>query len=177
MDLQIIQRKIFEIRGFRVMTDFHLAELYRVETRALKQAVKRNMERFPDNDFMFSLSESESKSLIDTGVSQNVIPFGYNTGGAAMPVFTEQGIAMLSSILRSKTAIRVNIAIMRAFVAMRQMIIGYEELRQRIEQLEISTNAQFAEVCQALTELLSKRDAENKPRRPVGFLPNNQNNE
>jgi hypothetical protein len=77
MDIQIIQQKIFEIRGFRVMTDFHLAELYRIETRALKQAVKRNIERFPD-DFMFSLSENESKSLINTGVSQNVIPPGYN---------------------------------------------------------------------------------------------------
>ncbi|MDR3366274.1 MAG: ORF6N domain-containing protein [Prevotellaceae bacterium] len=168
MDLQIIQNKIFEIHGYRVMADFHLAELYQVETRALKQAVKRNIERFPD-DFMFPLSESESKLLIDDGVSQNVIPSGYNAGGATMLVFTEQGIAMLSSILRSKTAIQVNIAIMRAFVLMHQMAIGYEELRQRIEQLEINTNVQFSEIYQTLTELLSKKDDENKSR-PIGYL-------
>jgi hypothetical protein len=175
MELQIIKNKIFEVRGCRVMTDFHLAELYQVETRALKQAVKRNMERFPEPDFMFSLSENESKLLINMGVSQNVIPCGYNTGGAAMSVFTEQGVAMLSSILRSKTAIQVNISIMRAFVLMRQMVTGYEELRQRIEQLEISTDVQFAEVYQALTELLSKKEDESKTRRPVGYLTYNQN--
>jgi hypothetical protein len=175
MDIQIIQNKIFEIRGCRVMTDFHLAELYQVETRTLKQAVKRNIERFPE-DFMFSLSKSESKSLIDMGVSQNVIPSGYNAGGAIMLVFTQEGIAALSSVLRSPVAVQVNIAIMRAFVAMRQMVIGYEELRQRIEQLEISTDAQFSEVYQALTELLSKKEDENKSRHPIGYLTYNQNN-
>jgi hypothetical protein len=173
MESQIIKNKIFEIRGCRVMTDFHLAELYQVETRALKQAVKRNIERFPD-DFMFSLSESESKSLIDMGVSQNVIPFGYNTGGAAMLVFTQEGIAMLSSVLRSPVAVQVNIAVMRAFVQMRQMVTGYEELRQRIEQLEINTNVQFSEIYQALTELTQKAE-ESKPRNPVGYLSYNQN--
>jgi hypothetical protein len=176
MELQIIQSKIFAIRGRRVMTDFHLAELYQIETRALKQAVKRNIERFPD-DFMFSLTEFESKSLIDIGVSQNVIPPGYNVGNTVMLVFTEQGIAMLSSILRSKTAIHVNISIMRAFVLMRQMVIDYEELRQRIEQLEISSNAQFSEIYRALTELLSKKEDESKPRNPVGYLSYNKDNQ
>jgi hypothetical protein len=129
------------------------------------------------DDFMFSLSENESKSLINTGVSQNVIPPGYNAGGAAMLVFTQEGIAMISSILRSPVAIQVNIAIMRAFVLMRQMVVGYEELRKRIEELEISTDVQFSEIYQALTELLSKKETENKPRRPVGYLSYNQNNE
>jgi hypothetical protein len=176
MELQIIQNKIFTIRGCRVMTDFHLAELYQVETRVLKQAVKRNIERFPD-DFIFSLTDFESKSLIDIGVSQNVIPPGYNVGNTVMLVFTEQGIAMLSSILRSKTAIQVNIAIMRAFVLMRQMVTGYEELRQRIEQLEISSNTQFSEIYQALTELLSKKEDEIKSRHPVGYLSYSKDNQ
>jgi hypothetical protein len=132
-------------------------------------------QRFPD-DFMFSLSESESGLLIDMGVSQNVILSGYNTGGAAMPVFTQEGIAMLSSVLRSPVAVQVNIAIMRAFVLMRQMVIGYEELRQRIELLEISAGAQFSEIYQALTELLSKKESENKSHRPIGYLSYNQNN-
>ncbi len=127
MDLQIIQNKIFEVRGYRVMLDYHLAELYQVETRALKQAVKRNIERFP-GDFMFVLAQEEANLLLSIGVSQNVIPPAYNFGVAMPMAFTEQGVAMLSSVLRSKVAIEVNISIMRAFVLMRQMVIGYEEL-------------------------------------------------
>ena len=150
MDLQIIQNKIFEVRGCRVMLDYHLAELYQVETRALKQAVKRNIERFP-GDFMF------------------VIPPDYNFGAALPMAFTEQGVAMLSSVLRSKVAIEVNISIMRAFVLMRQMVIGYEELLKRIEELEVSTDAQFNELYQALTQLLSQSQQQ-KERRPIGFV-------
>ncbi len=130
MDLQIIQNKIFEVRGCRVMLDYHLAELYQVETRALKQAVKRNIERFP-GDFMFVLTQEEANLLLSIGVSQNVIPPDYNFGIAMPMAFTEQGVAMLSSVLRSKVAIEVNISIMRAFVLMRQMAIGYEELSHR----------------------------------------------
>ena len=118
MDLQVIQNKIFEVRGCRVMLDFHLAELYQVETRALKQAVKRNIGRFP-SDFMFVLSKEEANLLLSIGVSQNV---DYNFGAALPMAFTEQGVAMLSSVLRSQTAIEVNISIMRAFVLMRQMV-------------------------------------------------------
>lgn len=114
MDLQIIQNKIFEVRGCRVMLDLHLAELYQVETRALKQAVKRNIERFP-GDFMFVLTKEEANLLLSIGVSQNVIPPAYNFGVAMPMAFTEQGVAMLSSVLRSKVAIEVNISIMRAF--------------------------------------------------------------
>ena len=172
MDLQIIQNKIFGVRGCRVMLDYHLAELYQVETRALKQAVKRNIERFP-GDFMFVLTQEEANLLLSIGVSQNVIPPDYNFGVAMPMAFTEQGVAMLSSVLRSKVAIEVNISIMRAFVLMRQMAIGYEELSRRIEELEVSTDAQFNELYQALTQLLSQ-SKQQKERRPVGFVTYNR---
>ena len=172
MDLQIIQNKISEVRGCRVMLDYHLAELYQVETRALKQAVKRNIERFP-GDFMFVLTQEEANLLLSIGVSQNVIPPAYNFGVAMPMAFTEQGVAMLSSVLRSKVAIEVNISIMRAFVLMRQMAIGYEELLKRIEELEVSTDAQFNELYQALTQLLSQ-SKQQKERRPVGFVTYNR---
>ncbi len=172
MDLQIIQNKIFEVRGCRVMLDYHLAELYQVETRALKQAVKRNIERFP-SDFMFVLTKEEANLLLSIGVSQNVIPPDYNFGVAMPMAFTEQGVAMLSSVLRSKVAIEVNISIMRAFVLMRQMVIGYEELLRRIEELEVSTDVQFNELYQALTQLLSQ-SKQQKERRPVGFVTYNR---
>lgn len=172
MDLQIIQNNIFEVRGCRVMLDYHLAELYQVETRALKQAVKRNIERFP-SDFMFVLTQEEANLLLSIGVSQNVIPPDYNFGVAMPMAFTEQGVAMLSSVLRSKVAIEVNISIMRAFVLMRQMAIGYEELSRRIEELEVSTDAQFNELYQALAQLLSQ-SKQQKERRPVGFVTYNR---
>ena len=172
MDLQIIQNKIFEVRSCRVMLDYHLAELYQVETRALKQAVKRNIERFP-GDFMFVLTQEEANLLLSIGVSQNVIPPDYNFGVAMPMAFTEQGVAMLSSVLRSKVAIEVNISIMRAFVLMRQMAIGYEELSRRIEELEVSTDAQFNELYEALTQLLSQ-SKQQKERRPVGFVTYNR---
>ena len=172
MDLQIIQNKIFEVRGCRVMLDYHLAELYQVETRALKQAVKRNIERFP-GDFMFVLTREEANLLLSIGVSHFVIPPDYNFGVAMPMAFTEQGVAMLSSVLRSKVAIEVNISIMRAFVLMRQMVIGYEELLKRIEELEVSTDVQFNELYQALTQLLSQ-SKQQKERRPVGFVTYNR---
>lgn len=164
MDLQIIQNKIFEVRGCRVMLDLHLAELYQVETRALKQAVKRNIDRFP-SDFMFELSKDEWSGLIT-----NCDKFPANIRHTPTPpmAFTEQGVAMLSSVLRSKVAIEVNISIMRAFVLMRQMVIGYEELLKRIEELKVSTDAQFNELYQALTQLLSQSQQQ-RERRPIGF--------
>ena len=137
-----IQNKIYLIRGVRVMLDFDLAELYQVETRVLKQAVRRNMDRFPE-DFLIILSESDAKQLILSGASQIVIPRGYNTGGAGMFAFTEQGVAMLSSILRSSSSIQVNISIMRTFAAMRDYIMSTKlieaelsELREKLIRLE-----------------------------------------
>ena len=163
MDIQIIQNKIYEIRGQRVMLDFDLAHMYQIPTKALKQAVKRNIERFPD-DFMFQLTENEWRELV-TNCDQ--LPENLKHSYILPDCFTEQGVAMLSSVLRSQTAIDVNISIMRAFVLMRQMSIGYEELLKRIEELEQSTDAQFSEVYQALTQLLSK--PEPKPRKPIGY--------
>ena len=164
MDLQIIQNKIFEIRGCRVMLDFHLAELYQVETRTLKQAVKRNQSRFPC-DFAFQLTRDEWQGLIT-----NCDKFPENIRHTPIPplVFLEQGVAMLSSVLRSQTAIDVNISIMRAFVLMRQMSFGYEELLRRIEELEESTDAQFSEIYQALTHLFSI--PAKGGRRSIGFI-------
>ena len=156
MDLQIIQSKIYEIRGCRVMLDSDLAALYQVETKALKQAVKRNIERFP-SDFMFELTKEEVECLRSQIVTLKNNPY----------VFTQEGVAALSGVLRSPIAIQVNISIMRAFVALRQMITGYQELLKRIEELEESTDAQFSEVYQALTQLLSK--PEPKPRKPIGY--------
>lgn len=165
MELQVIQQKIFEVRGCRVMLDFHLAELYSVKTKVLKQAVKRNILRFPQ-DFMFELTKEEWDGLV-TNCDQ--FPESLKHSSVNPMVFTEQGIAMLSSILKSQTAIDMNIAIMRAFVLLRQMVIGYEELLRRIEELETSTDAQFSELYQALTELLSKKQLEEKPRPRIGY--------
>lgn len=163
MELQVIQNKIFEVRGYRVMLDFHLAELYNVKTKVLKQAVKRNIQRFP-SDFMFELDKEEFHQLV-TNCDQ--FPETLKHSSVCPMVFTEQGVAMLSTVLRSQTAIDVNISIMRAFVLMRQMVIGYDELLKRIEELEESTDAQFSEIYQALTQLLSKPDP--KPRKPIGY--------
>lgn len=163
MELQVIQNKIFEVRGYKVMLDFHLAELYNVKTKVLKQAVKRNIQRFP-SDFMFELDKEEFHQLV-TICDQ--FPETLKHSSVSPMVFTEQGVAMLSTVLRSQTAIDVNISIMRAFVLMRQMVIGYDELLKRIEELEESTDAQFSEIYQALTQLLSKPDP--KPRKPIGY--------
>lgn len=146
MDIQIIQNKIYEIRGRRVMLDFDLANLYQVETKRLKESVRRNIERFEGEDFMFELSEEEYNVLKDRLRSQNVIL--EIDGRGKYPkyppfAFTEMGVAMLSSVLRSETAIRVNRAIMRAFVAMRNYIMTtttvtaeLAEIRARLALLE-----------------------------------------
>ncbi|WP_436414942.1 ORF6N domain-containing protein [Petrimonas sp.] len=164
MELQIIQQKILTVRGNRVMVDFHLAELYGVETKALKRAVRRNIDRFPV-DFMFEMSKDEFDNLRSQ--------LGTSTWGGTryLPYcFTQEGIAMLSSVLHSKTAIDMNIAIMRAFVVMRRMVHGYEELLHRIEELEVSTDEQFNELYKALTALLADVEERRKPRKPVGFI-------
>ena len=169
MELQIIQNKIYDIRGVRVMLDYDLAKLYETETRALKQAVKRNIHRFPEPDFMFELTREESDAAIKLGVSQNVIPPGYNVGSSFIMAFPELGVAMLSSVLKSKKAIQVNISIMRAFVALRQYALGYAELNRKLEDFMIETNMQFSDIYQALTELASQKEQENKPRKRIGF--------
>lgn len=178
MDLQIIQSKIYEIRGCRVMLDSDLASLYQVETKALKQAVKRNIDRFPE-DFMFQLTKEETELLrsqvivLEKGTDghpnlrSQIVTSSWGGSRYQNFVFTQEGVAALSGVLRSPIAIQVNISIMRAFVALRQMITGYQELLKRIEELEESTDVQFSEIYQALTQLLSK--PEPKPRNPIGY--------
>ena len=165
MELQIIQNKIFEIRGMRVILDYDLAELYEVENRALKQAVKRNMARFP-SDFMFELTKNEWQEVIT--ICDN-LPQTAKFSPALPFAFSEQGVAMLSSVLRSQKAIEVNISIMRAFVALRQYALGYAELNRKLEDFMIETNMQFSDIYQALTELASQKEQEDKPRRRIGF--------
>jgi len=159
---EAILKKIVVLRSEKVILDVHLAELYGVETRTLKQAVRRNMERFPADDFMFELTEDE----IDVVVSQNVIPHKKYLGGANPFAFTETGVAMLSSVLKSKTAIEMNIAIIRAFVALRKIASNYKEVLEIMIEMRSQYDAQFEEVYTALEKLI------NPPREPrprIGF--------
>ncbi len=162
MELEVIKNKIVEIRGHKVMLDFNLALLYSVETRVLKQAVKRNGNRFPE-DFMFVLTEKEIGQL----VSQAVIPSKSYLGGAFPFAFTEQGIAMLSSVLNSEKAIEINISIIRAFVVMRQFTLSYSELKTRIEAIE----SQFPDIYKALNYIVAKdSDPKSGSERPkIGY--------
>ncbi len=161
MKAEIIQQQIIEIRGQKVMLDFHLANLYDIETRTLKQAVKRNKNRFP-NDFMFELNENEIQNL----VSQFVIPSKSKLGGAKPFAFTEQGVAMLSSVLNSDKAIAINIAIMRTFVSIRHFSLQYKELNDKITEIE----KQFPDIYKILNFLMDK---ESKPgnleRNKIGY--------
>ena len=147
-----VVNRIFHIRGHKVMFDFDLAKMYEIETRVLKQQVRRNIDRFP-NDFMFELNDMEVNEM----VSQNVIPSKSYFGGAKPMVFTEQGVSMLSSVLKSKRAIKVNIAIMRAFVQLRKLIDTNKELAKQIEELEKKYDKQFQIVFEAIKQLIVKR--------------------
>jgi hypothetical protein len=159
-----VEQRIFLIRGQKVMLDADLAELYGVETRALKQAVRRNPDRFPA-DFMFELSPVE----VETLVSQTVIPTRGKLGGATPMAFTEQGVAMLSSVLRSQRAVQVNIAIMRAFVRLREMLMSNADLARKLLALENKYDAQFRVVFDAIRELMEGPPPPPKPR--IGFKP------
>ena len=193
MELQVIQNRIFEVRGYRIIMDFHLAELYNVETRSLKQAVKRNKEMFP-SDFMINLTKEEWTELI---TNCDKLPENIRHNPIPPSGFTEQGVAMLSSVLRSKTAIEVNISIMRAFVAIRQQLCDYSSVSQEIESLrkhlkslenQVEENLKaindlnednqnsFDEIYLALTELAKKhRVNDSKPRNRVGFIQEKSN--
>ena len=129
----IVARKIITIRAEKVILDIHLADFYNVETRVLKQAVRRNIERFPD-DFMFKLSENE----IEYVVSQNVIPSKKHLGGAIPFAFTENGVAMLSGVLRSKQAVDINISIMRTFTTLRKMMLANKDIMKEIEEIRLN---------------------------------------
>lgn len=183
--LELIQSKIYEIRGQRVMLDFDLAEMYGTETGQLKRAVRRNIERFEGEDFMFELTKEELSrcqiGILNKGRGNN---FKY------MPfAFTELGVAMLSSVLNSKIAIEINRGIMRAFVAVRQMLANppvdrlgniekeVKELKEYIEEvfadyndINDDTRMQLELINQTLAELQAQKRMENKPRNPIGFI-------
>jgi hypothetical protein len=163
MDLQLIQNKIYEIRGQRVMLDFDLAILYNTETKRLKEAVRRNIARFPE-DFMFELSAREWKILRTQFATSS-------WGGLRYPpfAFSEQGVAMLASVLRSETAIQVNIEIVRAFIALRQFALGYGELYQKLEDFMLETNLQFNDIYTALAEMASLNNKQYKTKE-IGYL-------
>lgn len=167
---EAIQSKILFLRGKRVMLDSDLAMLYGVETRALIQAVKRNIERFPD-DFMFKLTNQELRNLISQFVTSS-------WGGIRKNpyAFTEQGIAMLSSVLKSKQAIQVNIQIMRTFTKMREMLINYQEIKQKIEDMEKKYDHQFKindylfeEVFKEIKAINKLLEPPEKPEKKIGF--------
>ena len=182
--LSNIQSKIHEIRGYKVMLDFDLAGIYKVLTKALKQAVKRNMKRFPD-DFMFELTKIEWNELV-TNCDQ--IPEAMKHSYIPPFAFTEHGVTMLSSVLRSDVAIDASILVVRAFVAMRQLILDppidrvselqneVRELKQYVENvfkdyndINEDTRLQLELINESLAELQAKNKALNKPRNPIGF--------
>lgn len=164
-----ITSKIYLIRNEKVLIDADLAELYGVETKVLNQAVRRNLARFP-NDFMFQLSDKEFEILRSHTVTSS-------WGGRRYPpfAFTEQGVAMLSSVLKSKRAIQVNIAIMRAFVQMRRFLQSHEELAAQLKKLEKETTEKFTEqgkqiqiIFEVIKQLIIEKQ---KPKKPIGFTP------
>ncbi|MFA5650213.1 MAG: ORF6N domain-containing protein [Proteiniphilum sp.] len=184
MELAVIQSKIYDIRGVKVMLDFDLAEMYGVETRVLKQSVRRNIKRFPP-DFMFELTKEEHDSLRSQIVISN------KRGGTryAPFAFTEHGVAMLSTILNSDTAIEINISIMRAFVAIRQLVLNppkdkaaelqkeVEELKKYIEEvftdyndINEDTRMQLELINESLAELQAQRKLSLESRNPIGFV-------
>jgi hypothetical protein len=157
--IERIASKIYVIRDTRVMLDRDLAELYGVETRVLNQAVRRNIKRFPE-DFMFMLSREEIMRISQIVISSEI------KYSKQVHAFTEQGVAMLSSVLNSDRAIQVNILIMRAFTRLRQMLSTHEELRGKIEAMERKYDREFRVVFEAIKQLI---DTENKPKRKIGF--------
>ena len=157
--IERIANKIYIIRDTRVMLDRDLAELYGVETRVLNQAVRRNIKRFPE-DFMFVLGREEIMRISQI-VTSSKIKYSKRVNA-----FTEQGVAMLSSVLNSDRAIEVNIAIMRTFMRLRQMLSTHEELKRKIEAMEKKYDKQFRVVFEAIKQLI---DVEDKPKRRIGF--------
>jgi len=162
IESEMMERKIFLIRGQKVMLDSDLAGLYGVEVKQLKRQVRRNIDRFPE-DFMFQLSQEDYDSLrrhfgtLKRGAHSKYLPY----------VFTEQGVSMLSSVLNSKKAVQVNIQIMRAFVKLREMIATNKDLAKKLEELEMKYDAQFRVVFDAIRELMVPPEED---KRKIGFL-------
>jgi len=159
--IERIQNSIYLIRNQKVMLDKDLAALYGVKPIALRQQVKRNKGRFP-SDFMYQLTDKEVTILL----SQNVIPSYKSLGGFNPYVFTEQGVAMLSSVLKSRRAVEVNIAIMRTFMKLREILATNELLRRKIESMERKYDEHFKTVFEVLKKMLAEPE---KPKEPFGF--------
>jgi hypothetical protein len=169
MDISILQAKIHEVRGQKVILDFDLSELYDVQTKVLNQAVKRNLQRFPE-DFMFQLTENEYESLRSQIVTLN--ENGRGKHKKYLPfAFTEQGIAMLSGILNSEVAINVNIAIMRTFVMIRRFAIEHKELNSKLLEMESKYEKQFSDIYEALNFIIKRDETETlqKKRNQIGY--------
>ena len=167
MEISILQSKIHEVRGQKVMLDFDLALLYKVETRVLNQAVKRNISRFPE-DFMFQLTLEEMENMS----SQFVTTYPSKRPKTALPfAFTEQGIAMLSGILNSEVAININIAIMRTFVIIRRYALEHKEFNSKLLEIEGKYDKQFSDIYEALNFLIKRdeNEAVQKERKQIGY--------
>ena len=171
MELGNINQIIYNFRGTRIILDFHLAELYGASTKALKQAVRRNIERFP-KDFMFELTRDEVKSLNKNQRSQ-FVTFDWPSITYTPFAFTEQGVAMLSTVMRSKGAVKVNIEIMRTFVFLRKTAFHHSEILQKINNLEEKYDDQFKEVFSALKLLI---EPPTQPRKQIGFKQGEKEN-
>lgn len=188
MEIQLIQQKIYEKRATRVMLDFDLALMYGTETRRLKEQVKRNMDRFP-SDFMFQLTKLEWKELV---ANCDKLPESIKHNPSTPFAFTEQGVAMLSGVLRSSVAVQVNISIMRAFISVRQYIIDSTNTIREIEDLKKSISIlfedveslnrdqdanqeQFDDIYLALSQLAEKHKKSNLPRNSIGYKIGNTN--
>ena len=160
--IQIIEQKILLIRGHKVILDADLAEMYGVETKVMNQAVRRNIKRFPD-DFMFRLSPPEKQEVVTNCDHLQRLKFS----STAPYAFTEQGVAMLSSVLNSERAIEVNILIMRSFVKLREMISTHKDLAKKLESLEQKYDSQFKMVFDAIRKLMTP--PEPKKKKAIGF--------
>lgn len=177
MQVTIIQQKIYEIRGQKVMLDFDLAMLYGTETRTLKQSIRRNIERFP-KDFMFQLNKREWKELVT--ICDN-LPDTIKFSPALPYAFTEHGVTMLASVLKSKKAIKMNIAIIRAFVALKQFIINYKDLATQINEIKNTVtnhSEQLNQIYDAIESMMDENEDKKeqkrlwKEREPIGFKSN-----
>lgn len=168
MQLQLIQQRIHDIRGQKVILDYDLSELYEVETRVLKQAVRRNIHRFPE-DFMFEITRDEYHFLRSQIVT---LENGRGKHSKYLPfAFTEQGVAMLASVLSSAKAIAMNIQIVRVFVHMRQHLFSHEELSKKVKELEATYDKQFDDIYEVINYLLNKDNIQQQQneRKQIGF--------
>lgn len=176
MELTVIQERIFEIRGQKVMLDYDLAALYDVETRALNQAVKRNQKRFPD-DFMFRLSAAEWEAIRQMNSSQFVMSSGKHRGARYQPyAFTEHGVTMLASVLKSEKAVEMNILIVRAFIHLRRFALQYRDLSEQIQALKEqlgSHDIQLGQIYDTIERMLDDQTELKswQKREPIGFKP------